>query len=166
MTRKQIFNRFHVWAFVPWLTFWSQGGLNIHDQTWLNVAVSKHANNCQSLVAKLKAKVAHSNESRTKGLGGRTTPLTANEGMLFIFDAPETVRFWMKDTLIPLDIHYFNEKGILTNSAKMPVERDPAHPKKIYSSAAPAMTALEVAPGAISKVTPGSATLCIDTISQ
>jgi len=35
--------------------------------------------------------------------------LPENEGMLFIYDEPEDLGFWMKDTLIPLDIIFINE---------------------------------------------------------
>lgn len=53
-------------------------------------------------------KVADTNEKRIKGLQG-VKELPKNEGMLFIFDKPQTVDFWMKDTLIPLDIIFINE---------------------------------------------------------
>ena len=32
-----------------------------------------------------------------------------DEGMLFFFEEPQTVGFWMKDTKIPLDIIFINE---------------------------------------------------------
>ena len=47
-------------------------------------------------------------EDKAKGLQG-VESLPENEGMLFIFDPPEDVKFWMKDTLIPLDIIFINE---------------------------------------------------------
>ena len=36
-------------------------------------------------------------------------------GMLFVFESPRTVSFWMKDTLIPLDIIFINETGYVVN---------------------------------------------------
>lgn len=57
---------------------------------------------------KYRVKVAENQEERTKGLQG-VKELPNNEGMLFIFDKPQTVGFWMKDTLIPLDIIFINE---------------------------------------------------------
>ena len=45
---------------------------------------------------------------KAKGLSG-VESLPEDEGMLFIFDPPEDVKFWMKDTLIPLDIIFINE---------------------------------------------------------
>ena len=45
---------------------------------------------------------------KAKGLSG-VESLPEDEGMLFIFDPPEDVKFWMKATLIPLDIIFINE---------------------------------------------------------
>lgn len=53
-------------------------------------------------------KVARTEEEREKGLQN-VKELPEDEGMLFIFDNPQTVGFWMKDTLIPLDIIFINE---------------------------------------------------------
>lgn len=47
-------------------------------------------------------------EDKAKGLQG-VESLPEDEGMLFIYDPPEDVKFWMKDTLIPLDIIFINE---------------------------------------------------------
>lgn len=51
---------------------------------------------------------AKTEEERIKGLQG-VTELKDNEGMLFFFEEPQTVGFWMKDTKIPLDIIFINE---------------------------------------------------------
>ena len=53
-------------------------------------------------------KVAESEEDKIKGLQGRKS-LAEDEGMLFVYDEPQTVGFWMKDTKIPLDIIFINE---------------------------------------------------------
>ena len=42
-------------------------------------------------------------ESRARGLMYRPS-LAENRGMLFLFPAPDVHSFWMKDTLIPLDM--------------------------------------------------------------
>jgi uncharacterized membrane protein (UPF0127 family) len=66
-----------------------------------------------------KVQVAQTEEERAKGLSGITT-LPKDKGMLFVFDEPQTVSFWMKDTLIPLDIVFINpdEEVIEVHSAK------------------------------------------------
>lgn len=47
-------------------------------------------------------------ESISRGLMFREH-LDADRGMLFVFDRPDVYPFWMKNTLIPLDIIWINE---------------------------------------------------------
>jgi len=51
--------------------------------------------------------VANTPESRSKGLGGRQN-LAAGKGMLFVFDTPDMVCFWMKDMNFDIDILWFD----------------------------------------------------------
>ena len=55
-----------------------------------------------------KVKEATSDEEKAKGLQG-VTELPEDEGMLFYFDPPEDVQFWMKEVDIPLDIVFIDE---------------------------------------------------------
>lgn len=55
-----------------------------------------------------KVKEATSNEEKAKGLQG-VKELPEDEGMIFYFDPPEDVQFWMKDVEIPLDIVFIDE---------------------------------------------------------
>ncbi len=55
-----------------------------------------------------KVEVACTEEDRIKGLQGRES-LDEDKGMLFVFDEPDTIGFWMHDTKIPLDIIFIDE---------------------------------------------------------
>lgn len=57
-----------------------------------------------------KLEVADTPTLRARGLMGRSV-LGENEGMLFVFDRSGIYPFWMKNTLIPLDIIWMNDKG-------------------------------------------------------
>lgn len=64
--------------------------------------------------------VATSNVEQSRGLSG-VTNLDGIDGMLFVFSTPTNVRFWMKDTLIPLDIAFFDSGGVLMDAMTMPI---------------------------------------------
>jgi uncharacterized protein len=55
--------------------------------------------------------VARTSEEQEIGLMYRTD-LAANRGMLFVFSPPRPVSFWMKNTLIPLDM-IFVSNGVV-----------------------------------------------------
>lgn len=55
-----------------------------------------------------KVQEAKTPEEREKGLQG-IKELPQNEGMLFYFDPPEDVSFWMKDTPMELDIVFIDD---------------------------------------------------------
>lgn len=58
------------------------------------------------------ARIAATPEQQSKGLMHLVT-LPENEGMLFVFNQPDRRSFWMKNTHLPLDIGFFDSKGIL-----------------------------------------------------
>jgi len=55
-------------------------------------------------------KVANTPELRSKGLQG-VRSFDGFDGMLFYSGSPSNDSFWMRDVLIPLDIHFFDMKG-------------------------------------------------------
>ena len=75
--------------------------------------------------------------------------MPANHGMLFFFDEEKPLTFWMKDTLIPLDMIYINsDMEVVEVKANVPpCEEDPC-PK--YKSK-PAQYVLEVNAGMAEK---------------
>ncbi|MFN9175542.1 MAG: DUF192 domain-containing protein, partial [Synechocystis sp.] len=69
--------------------------------------------------------VATTPEEQAQGLMFRTQ-LPGDQGMLFNFEEPRVARFWMKNTLIPLDIIFLRQgrvKHILANVP--PCKADP-----------------------------------------
>ena len=60
----------------------------------------------------LSIEVADTDETRARGLMFREQ-LPPNNGMLFVYPEPTAPIFWMKDTPLPLDILFFDERGDL-----------------------------------------------------
>jgi uncharacterized membrane protein (UPF0127 family) len=60
--------------------------------------------------APLRVQVAQTEEQRERGLMS-VRHLPPHTGMLFVFDRDVNVAFWMKDTLIPLDMVFLAPDG-------------------------------------------------------
>lgn len=94
--------------------------------------------------ARFYVEVADEPQERSQGLMNRPE-LPLNQGMLFVFDEQKPVSFWMKNTLIPLDIIFIDADGtVVAVETMQPCESDPC---TTYPSGAPALYALEVNAG-------------------
>ena len=90
------------------------------------------------------------NDSERKGGLSLTKYLPHDEGMLFIFGDRNIREFWMKDTLIPLQIIFIDGCNIV-DIQEMAVEKNPSEPEKIYKSQFPADKAIELGSHTISE---------------
>jgi uncharacterized membrane protein (UPF0127 family) len=66
----------------------------------------------------IRAEVAQRPGERAIGLMHRPS-MPANDGMLFVFEAPERQCFWMKNTLLPLSIAFLGDDGRIVNIEEM-----------------------------------------------
>lgn len=88
--------------------------------------------------ATLWVEMALTLEAQTQGLMHRDH-LPWDEGMLFVYERPQHLSFWMKDTKIPLDIAFISVEGVILEILSM----EPLS-ERTYRSRAPALYALEV----------------------
>ena len=110
-----------------------------------------------------RLELASTDDARIRGLMFRKE-LPCDGGMLFAFDKEEIHSFWMRNTLIPLDIVFIDAKGIVTAVHTMkveppqrPGESDEAYCARLplYSSGRPARAAIEVNAGMAAEIKVG-----------
>ncbi len=90
---------------------------------------------------KLIAEVANTPDQRAVGLMHRFS-LKPDHGMLFVFERPEPLGFWMKNTYVALSIAFIDESGRILNIEDMKPQTEISH-----SSRGPAKFALEMRKG-------------------
>jgi uncharacterized membrane protein (UPF0127 family) len=94
--------------------------------------------------AEITFETASNPEEKRIGLMNRTS-LEQNHGMIFVYDQAEIRNFWMKNTLIPLDIIFLDSQKSVINIEKAYPEPDtPDSELERYSSDAPAQYVIEV----------------------
>lgn len=92
--------------------------------------------------------IADTPAERAKGLMFRES-LAPGHGMLFVYEEPQPVAFWMKNTLIPLDIIFIDAAGRVAHVHEGAVPRDETPiPGAVPDDPAPdRLIVLEVAAG-------------------
>jgi uncharacterized membrane protein (UPF0127 family) len=90
--------------------------------------------------------VANTPGTRERGLMERDS-MPADHGMIFVFAEPRTLNFWMKNTRIPLDILYLDERGQVVSIHQM----KPYDTRTKTISARPAKYAIELNVGQANK---------------
>jgi len=92
--------------------------------------------------ARLWVEVAGDEAARSQGLMFRRQ-MPEDEGMLFVFEYPQPLSFWMKNTYLPLDIAFVARDGSILNILRMkPLDEGPR-----YLSQGQALYAIEVNAG-------------------
>lgn len=96
----------------------------------------------------MEVEIAATEAQRQVGLMNRTA-LDENKGMLFIFQSEGYMNFWMKNTLIPLDMLFIDSTGhishIVHDARPCTAALDQDCPK--YNSAASVKYVLEINAG-------------------
>ena len=94
---------------------------------------------------RISAEVARTPEQRAIGLMHRKS-MPQHAGMIFVFDRPEALCFWMKNTLIPLSIAFLQDDGTILNIEEMKPQTLDSH-----CSVRPTRYALEMNAGWFAK---------------
>jgi uncharacterized protein len=97
----------------------------------------------------LVVQVADTPTERQTGLMGRES-LPPYDGMAFVWEEPLVTTFWMKDTLIPLSIAFWDSDGRIISILEMdPCTEDPC---PSYGPGEPFVGAVEVARGTFERL--------------
>ena len=94
-----------------------------------------------------KVEVADTFAARETGLMNRKS-LATDRGMLFDFKSAQYVGFWMKNTLIPLDMLFISRDGKIASIAQNAVPMSEA----AIPSGAPVLAVLELAGGRAAQI--------------
>jgi uncharacterized membrane protein (UPF0127 family) len=91
--------------------------------------------------------IADTDATRESGLMFRKS-LAPNRGMLFDFGTPQSVTFWMKNTLIPLDMIFIGKNGHVVSIARDAAPMSEA----LIPSGGPIVAVLEVRGGRAAEI--------------
>lgn len=96
----------------------------------------------------IAVEVADDDETRARGLMYRTS-LDERHGMLFIYPDAQPVAFWMRNTLIALDILFFDKTGRLAHvhAGAKPLDETPIPGAAVADPAPDRLMVLEIGGG-------------------
>lgn len=92
--------------------------------------------------ARFAVEIADEPAEQARGLMFREH-LAGDAGMLFVFETPRRARFWMKNTLIPLDMIFIDDSGLVESVA----ERRDTRSERGSTSHGPVRAVLEINAG-------------------
>jgi uncharacterized protein len=108
--------------------------------------------------ADLTLQIATTEPERERGLMS-VTKLPEHTGMVFVFAQDSPIEFWMKDTLIPLDMVFVGRDGTVRSiAANVPVVPEDTPDERIPRRPGTAMYVIELAAGEAAKdgIVPGA----------
>ena len=100
-----------LWLFAVALSCQAQG-------TTQNAAQSLPTLTLNAGIHVITAELAQTEQQREIGLMFRES-MAANHGMLFVFEQAGQQCFWMKNTLLPLDVAFIADNGTVVNTDRM-----------------------------------------------
>lgn len=128
-----------------------QGGSNVSAAAEIKEQPQKLFST-QAILAghKIEVMLARSTDEKTRGLMFYTA-LADNQGMLFVYESPRVMSFWMKNTRIPLDLVFFSENLEITEwiEGMRPGYGEPEFSLPRYVANSPAQYALELSAGSV-----------------
>ena len=99
----------------------TQAAPSVHPISGLPVVPLKIRHGSKTF--EFRVELARTPQEQAKGLMFRTA-MGANEGMIFPFDPPRGASFWMRNTVIPLDLIFVGPDGKISNIAANAIPYD------------------------------------------
>lgn len=117
--------------------------------TWVSLAMADTlgVQLANGKIHRFNVRIANNDQTREKGLMG-VKSLSEDQGMLFVFDDLTPAQFWMKDTLIPLDMVFIDGKGVVSSVHRKARPLD----LSVISSKEPVKAVLEISGGVAEKL--------------